>query len=346
MIGHILLQNQVDCSYLIGGVMAGQNTGFRWSSSSRVFVLEGDEYDTAFFDKTSKFLKFMPDILVINAVEFDHGDIFEDLEAIRRSFRHLLRRTPGDARIIANTDDPEVAALVGASYSQWREIGNGQKSNRLACIDAMKANAGLVTIQATYGKTLLKWSWCLPGLHNARNGLAAICAACELGVDPDLAADALSHFPGVKRRFQLRHVDQLRNIHVFEDFAHHPTSIRETIAGTRKLFADRRIVAWVEPATNTMRSGILAEDLTDALGSADFSVLLPVPPDRRHAISTSGAHGGLARTGESVVCLAALDDFEELLARVAEEGDVWLFMSNGTFQGTLDRAICYLKDGN
>lgn len=344
MIAHILQASDVPVSYLFGGVMVGGSTGFNWDPDSRIFVLEGDEYDTAFFDKTSKFLKFSPDILVINALEFDHGDIFRDLEDIRRAFRFLLRRTPETALVIANGSDSEVDALEQHAYSRWQRFGDSSCDRD--CSARIRQTApcdGKLSIEAVCNGQMYHWCWSLPGLHNARNGLAAALAAIELGIDAKLAFHQLDSFPGVVRRFQLRHHDGRRDIRVIEDFAHHPTAIGETIRGARELFPESRIVAVVEPATNTLRSGLLSVELSAAMSLADLGVLLPKPQTKRHAQTENAVSTPMDQVSNQVLQLTDLDDFEDRLSGLIKEGDVLLFMSNGTFQGALTGTIERLR---
>lgn len=344
MIAHILQASGVPVSYLFGGVLVGSSTGFNWDPESGIFVLEGDEYDTAFFDKTAKFLKFSPDILVMNALEFDHGDIFRDLEDIRRAFRFLLRRTPGNAVVIANSSDPEVQELENHCYSRWQWFGDsGVNSQNDGWIERTASCDGKLCIDGTVNGQNVQWRWSLPGMHNGRNGLAAILAAVELGIDPGKAACQLESFPGVLRRFQQRYLDPNRGIRVIEDFAHHPTAISETIRGARELFPESRIVAVVEPATNTLRSGMLTDDLFAAMDLADLSVLLPKPPTKRHAANDDSAHALIGQVESQVIQLTDLEDFEEWMERTIRKNDVLLFMSNGSFQGVLDRAIEFLR---
>lgn len=336
MVVHMLMSVGIPVSFMLGGVPVGWDGGFRHDPDSRVFVLEGDEYDTAFFDKTSKFLKFSPDCLIINALEFDHGDIFRDLEDIRRSFRFLLRRTPSRATVIANVDDTDVRALEPVCRSVWKRFGMNATEKLDGRVCAMEGRQGRIRVTADVQGVRCEWEWKLPGVHNAMNAVAAALGASAVGVKPDDALKALGSFRGVMRRFQIHLDSGPDGIQIIEDFAHHPTAIRNTIAAARELYPGRRIVAVVEPATNSIRSGMFQEDLTESMETSDMAVLLPIPPRGRSLVTAECP--APVRAGSDIVQIGARDAFREFLNQKCHPGDMLLFMSNGNLQGFLETA--------
>ncbi len=327
-----------DPSWLVGGLSPDLGQGVR-VGDGEVFVLEGDEYDTAFFDKRSKFLHYQARLLVVNNLEFDHADIFEDLEAIRRSFRLLLRTVPRTGRVVANLDDPEVAALVAGAPCPV--IGYSLRDPAAPWFG--EGAPGRVRARGPDGR-VVELTHGLVGSHQAANVLAAAAALDALGVPTAAIAAAVGSFRGVRRRAELR--GEVRGVRVYDDFAHHPTAIRSTLQGFRDLFPDRRLWAVVEPRSNTMRRAVFQHALTDSFGAADAVCLRAVPNPEKGAeagvldlarLTADLGARGLAATLHPDA--GAIVDF--LVPRVAP-GDVVVVLSNGGFEGIHERLLAAL----
>lgn len=342
LIVHILRECGLNPSGMFGGVLQGQESGFFWSPDSKIFVMEGDEYDTAFFDKTAKFLKFSPDFLVINAIEFDHADIFDSVSDIEKSFRFLLRRTAGNAVIFGNGEDERVVNLKSHSHSGFSTFGFGETNcNRVL---SLRYEAGKMHLSMEVKNEKLSLETSLVGRHNAMN-IAAACSVCmELGVPVNALEAAVECFPGVRRRFEQRAFNTATGTRVIEDFAHHPTSVSATIRGAREVFPDKRIVAFFEPASNTMRRGEMRQELISSLKLADIAFLLPIPESKRVLAGRTESRE-IGTETEKVIGLARDVDKETLIRKTIEPGDLLLFMSNGTLQGFLEKAIEIVRDG-
>jgi UDP-N-acetylmuramate: L-alanyl-gamma-D-glutamyl-meso-diaminopimelate ligase len=319
----------LDPSWLVGGIPLGLERGFHRGEGT-AFVLEGDEYDTAFFDKRSKFLHYQPRVLVLNNLEFDHADIFDGLEAIRRSFRHLLRTVPASGRVVANQDDPEVMGLAAAApcpvvtYSV-REPGAEWYG---------EAEPGALHVRGPQGLAL-SLEHGLVGSHQAWNLLAALAATAAYGLDVGQLAQGVETFPGVRRRGELR--GEAGGVAVYDDFAHHPTAIRGTLAGFRERFPGRRVWAVLEPRSNTMRRGRFQGELAGAFAAADRVCLRAVPdPDKTPAddrLDVTALAGAVTAAG---VPAQAFPDAAAIIAHLvprARSGDVVVVLSNGGFEG-------------
>lgn len=312
--------------FLIGGVPENFGISARLGGSS-LFVVEADEYDTAFFDKRSKFIHYRPRTLVLNNLEYDHADIFPDLDAIKRQFHHLVRTVPGNGRIIVWAEDPNLAEVL--KQGCWTPLERfGAEGDWQARLHAPDGGRFSVYRQ---GCELGEVDWSLSGLHNVNNALAAIAAAVHAGVAPAAAVEALAGFKGVKRRMELRGI--VRGITVYDDFAHHPTAIATTLAGLRQRVNGGRILAVLEPRSNTMRLGVHSDTLAPSLAAAD-EVLLYQPADLGWDLA------GVARTlGRRAQVFAALDPIVEHIAQHARHGDHVLIMSNGSFGGIHRRLL-------
>ena len=247
----------------------GQISAFpRAPAAARSFVIEADEYDTAFFDKRAKFVHYRPRHLVLTNLEFDHADIYPDLASIQRQFHHLMRTVPGSGRVTWNAADRALAAMLAMGCWTPRCGFARDASGRrgLACPADRGGWVG-VSSCCTAAQAAGVVRWPLIGLHNVENGLAAIAAAEGLGVEPAQAAEALAEFLGVRRRMELR--GEARGIRIYDDFAHHPTAVAATIDAMRRHAGSRRIIAVLEPRSNTMRLGHHREGLAAALAGAD-----------------------------------------------------------------------------
>ena len=294
----------------------------------QTFVIEADEYDTAFFDKRSKFVHYRPRTAVLNNLEFDHADIFDDLAAIERQFHHLLRTVPGkgphgSGRVVVNALEESLARVLHAGcWSEVRSFG--------AAVSDFTAVGEPHEFDVLYqGQPVGHVKWALTGVHNQLNALAAIAAAQHVGVSPEVASGALGHFENVKRRMEVRGSVTLAggSITVYDDFAHHPTAIRTTVDGLRrKVGHDQRILALFEPRSNTMKLGTMKAQLPWSLEHVDLAFCHGggLGWDAREALASMGSEAQVA------------DTIDELVAQVlaqARPGDHLLCMSNGSFGG-------------
>lgn len=310
--------------FLIGGVPGNFGISARLTGSP-FFVLEADEYDTAFFDKRSKFVHYRPRTAVLNNLEFDHADIFENLEAIRKQFNHLVRTVPGNGLIISNGADANLDdVLKRGCWSNVETFAEGTWKARP--LDAA-ASAFEVSVDREVLGTV---QWNLTGEHNMHNALAAIAAARHAGVPPREAIKALAQFEGVKRRMELR--GEANGIRVFDDFAHHPTAIRLTLEGLRGR-RQGRIVAVFEPRSNTMKLGVHRDQLADAFAAADLAFFFQPSYIDWPLQSVAEKVRGEALVRDSI------DGLVEAIAAHARPGDAIVIMSNGSFGGLHDALL-------
>jgi UDP-N-acetylmuramate: L-alanyl-gamma-D-glutamyl-meso-diaminopimelate ligase len=313
--------------FLIGGVPVNFGASARLGSTP-FFVIEADEYDTAFFDKRAKFVHYRPRTAVLNNLEFDHADIYADVSAIQRQFHHLVRIVPGGGRIVWNAADERLRETLAMGCWTPRE-GFARAAQAQALWSARAApGAGdfsrFEVLEAGRPQGTVEWP--LIGAHNVDNALAAIAAARHAGVPVQHAIEALGHFRGIARRMQLR--GEVRGVRVYDDFAHHPTAIATTVDGLRRrVGAAARIIAVLEPRSHTMRMGVHRDTLGPALAGAD-EVWLYTPPDLGwDAGAVLGAFGVRGHAAGEVARLA------RELARSVRAGDHVLVMSNGGFGG-------------
>ncbi len=308
--------------FLIGGVPADFEVSARLGSGA-CFVVEADEYDTAFFDKRSKFVHYRPRIAILNNLEYDHADIFPDLAAIERQFHHLVRTVPGNGRLIVNAEDENlVRVLAQGCWTPVDSFAIDAPAHWQARLDA--ADGSVFTVLRD-GAPLGTVHWAMAGRHNVMNALAALAAAAAAGFDPIEALPLFAHFTGAKRRLEL--VAERAGIRVYDDFAHHPTAIRTTLEGLRARHPEGRLLAVLEPRSNSMRLGAHADQLAPSLDPADAVVFLARPElawDARRVIDA------LRGDGHAEASVDALLARIGVLARV---GDTVVFMSNGGFEG-------------
>jgi UDP-N-acetylmuramate: L-alanyl-gamma-D-glutamyl-meso-diaminopimelate ligase len=325
--------------FLIGGVPSNFDSTARLGTGP-FFVIEADEYDTAFFDKRAKFVHYRPRTAILNNLEFDHADIYEDVAAIRRQFNQLLRTVPAAGRLIVNGEDAELAATLKMGCWTPCETFALAKAPRGGADDEWSANiatgsaAGRFTVLCR-GQAVAEVNWPLLGEHNVMNALAAIAAARHAGVAPARAAQALSTFLGVKRRMEIRGVaDQVT---VYDDFAHHPTAIATTLDGLRARVGGARIVAVLEPRSNTMKLGVHREQLAPALELADRTWFLNSADlgwDLPSAVAALGARASFAPDVDALV---------KGITQDSRPGDQVLVMSNGGFGGLHDKLLAALR---
>ncbi|KGE02718.1 UDP-N-acetylmuramate:L-alanyl-gamma-D-glutamyl-meso-diaminopimelate ligase [Pseudohaliea rubra] len=324
--------------FLIGGVPGNFGVSAR-EGGGQYFVVEADEYDTAFFDKRSKFVHYRPKTLVLGNLEYDHADIFPDLAAIQRQFHHLLRCVPGNGRILRPRDCPaldEVEALgCWTPVERWSLAGPGEAPAAADWEGRLQSRDGArLTLHGPAGDAGTV-EWLLPGQHNANNAIAAVAAAVHAGVTPERALAALARFRGVKRRLEL--LGEVAGVSVYDDFAHHPTAIAATLDALRARGCSGRLLALVEPRSNTMRMGRHREALAASVAAAD-RVYWYQPPGMDWSLEAVAAAG--------TVPASVSDDVERLVTAVvreAQKGDQIVIMSNGSFAGIHQRLLGALR---
>ncbi len=322
--------------FLVGGVPANFGCSARLGSSD-FFVVEADEYDTAFFDKRSKFVHYRPRTLTINNLEFDHADIFPDLAAIQRQFHHLVRCVPGEGLIVHRRGVPAIdQTLAQGCWTPCAAFDLGADSDAPWRAELLAQDGTLFRLFPPGGGPLtVRWEHC--GAHNVENALAAIAAAVHVGVAPGLAAEALADFRGVKRRLEL--LGEVAGVAVYDDFAHHPTAIATTLEGLRARGRQGRLVALIEPRSNTMRMGEHRDRLAAATAGAD-RVYWFQPPGLDWSLE--GVIAGSTAPAELA------QDVDELARRVAADarpGDQVVIMSNGSFGGLHRKLLAQLAAG-
>jgi UDP-N-acetylmuramate: L-alanyl-gamma-D-glutamyl-meso-diaminopimelate ligase len=328
--GWVLADGGADPSVFIGGIAENFGSSFR-VGGGRDFVIEGDEYDSAFFDKTAKFLKYLPDIAVVNNIEFDHADIYPDLAAIRLAFQRFVQLVPRRGLLLLGADNAEARALGARAHCQVQTFGMADHADWQAHDLEVEGTSTRFSVRRG-GEPVGSFEVPLPGAFNVRNALAALAVGVAVGLDTHTIARALRRFSGVRRRMQLR--GSAGDVAVYDDFAHHPTAIAETLAGVRSAFPGRRIWAIFEPRSATSCRRIFQDDFARALAAADVVVLPSVfrsalPPDER--LSVEQVVADLDARGVDARHIPAVDDIVRTIAREAHAGDLVVVMSNGGF---------------
>jgi len=302
--------------FLIGGVPENFGLSARLGETP-FFVIEADEYDSAFFDKRSKFVHYHPRTLVLNNLEFDHADIFEDLNAIKKQFHHLMRTVPSDGRVfIPNHDEALMAVKHMGCWSDVEYLGENWSARNL------KEDGSHFQVLLD-GNVQGEVTWSLMGDHNVNNALAAIAAARHVGVTPAVAIEALATFKSIKRRMEVK--GNVNHITVYDDFAHHPTAVKSTLAGLRAKVGDEKIIAVLEPRSNTMKLGVHKEALVNSLALADTVYCF----EDKHIQWSMKAL--FAEQGKSIHVETNIDSLVEQLAKEAKPHNHILIMSNGGF---------------
>ncbi len=329
MLAWILEYAQMAPGFLIGGVPENFALSARLGDTP-FFVIEADEYDSAFFDKRSKFVHYHPRTLVLNNLEFDHADIFENLNAIKKQFHHLLRTVPATGRIILPNQD---AALMSVKeMGCWSEV---EYLGEQWSADKVKEDGSSFSVFLNKEEQGCV-NWPLLGEHNINNALAAIAAARHVGVLPEIAIAALAEFKSIKRRLEVK--GTVNNITVYDDFAHHPTAIKTTIAGLRAKVGKERIIAVLEPRSNTMKLGVHKETLVDALAQADSVYCF------ESAGSSWSMQALFAEQGKVADISSDIETLATKLADAARAKDHILIMSNGGFGNIHQKLLVKLND--
>ncbi|NVK25572.1 MAG: UDP-N-acetylmuramate:L-alanyl-gamma-D-glutamyl-meso-diaminopimelate ligase [Gammaproteobacteria bacterium] len=333
MLAWILADAGFDPGYLIGGV-PGNFTVSATAGSNPFFVIEADEYDTAFFDKRSKFVHYLPNTLVMNNLEFDHADIFSDIEAIKTQFHHVIRIVPNNGLILTNADDPNLTETLEKGC--WTPVQNVHCTSDFESIATstgwhaklnnnslgLKDGANFDVVFA--GKPQGNINWTLTGRHNVNNALMAIGAARHAGIDIESAISSLNRFKTPKRRMEL--LSTKHEIHIYDDFAHHPTAIETTLAGLRNNVGKQRIIAVIEPRSNTMKMGIHKDTLVDSWQLANMVFIHQNDVDWQIPNNTATVYNSVDKIVEQVV-------------EVCQPNDHIVVMSNGSFAGIHQRLI-------
>lgn len=323
MLAWVLEKAGLEPGFLVGGVPLNFGVSARLGkvAPGAPFVIEADEYDTAFFDKRSKFVHYRPRTAILNNLEFDHADIFDDLAAIERQFHHLVRTVPARGRLVVNAREEALQRVLAMGC--WSEVQRfGARKEEPGALRARGEPHAFDVLRGSLKIGRVEWS--LLGEHNQLNALAAIAAAEHVGVAPELAAKALARFENVRRRLELR--GEAGGVKVYDDFAHHPTAIRTTVNGLRRKVGAQRILAVFEPRSNTMKLGAMKAQLPWSLEEADL------------AFCHSGGLGwdaaqALAPMGKQALVCATIDELVQRVVAATRPGDHVLCMSNGGFGG-------------
>ena len=328
----LLTDAGLDPGFLIGGELRNFGRGFRDGAGPH-FLLEGDEYNAAFFDRGPKFLHYEPRTLIVNNIEFDHSDLYADLDSIRDAFRRLVALVPPEGTILANLEDANVASVVEGAAA--RVVGVGLGAAEVTAEDVSVGAGGTAFTLRQQGAPPLRLELPLFGSHNLRNALMALSAARSLGVPDGRLAASLPRFEGVKRRLEV--LGEKRGVLYVDDFAHHPTAVFETLSAARKRWPDRRIWGVFEPRSITAGRSFFQSEYERAFLPADSVVLAPVFHAARFPATelidrekiTRAIEGG----GRVAFAPESVEEIEPLLEREAREGDVVILMSSGDFAG-------------
>jgi UDP-N-acetylmuramate: L-alanyl-gamma-D-glutamyl-meso-diaminopimelate ligase len=321
----------LDPTFMIGGIVREFDANFRLGNGEH-FVSEGDEYDTAFFDKESKFLHYRPDIAIITSVEFDHADIFDDLDAIKRSFKKFVSLLPKDGLIIAHLDDPNIVEVVQDAPCEVQ--GYGQSNKLDWSLYDVQADGGMTHFKVRKkGKEWAKLAVQLPGTHNCLNSLAVAAVLHRIGVAPKEINEGLNKFGGIKRRQEVRGI--VNKVTVIDDFAHHPTAVKETLKALKDAYAGQRLITVFEPRTNSSRRAIFQKDYISCFDSSDFTFIREPVPLKNVATEELFSAEKLAmdlnkRKLQAESC-PDTDTILDKLLPILQENDVVAILSNGGF---------------
>jgi UDP-N-acetylmuramate: L-alanyl-gamma-D-glutamyl-meso-diaminopimelate ligase len=344
----VMDRGRLDPSFLVGGVVQNFGASFRVTGSD-YFIIEGDEYDTAYFDKGPKFMHYLPELAIVNNIEFDHADIYPNLEAVKLAFRRLMNLVPGNGRLIAGWDSQPVRDVVAAMgkrlFSRLETFGT--------CDDALWQARDL-----DYSEGMMRFSvfregakWAefqtpLIGDFNVRNSLAVIIAADAWGIERQAIADAFVTFKSVRRRFEVR--GEVNGVIVIDDFAHHPTAVRETLKALRLKYKDRRIIAVFEPRSRTSCHATFQNDYVTAFLPADYVIISRVFDAQRAAemggvLDVSKLIENISVQGKPAFAITDVDEIVRQLTQELRSGDVVAIMSNGAFGGIHEKLLAELS---
>ena len=349
LVGSLLLRTGRDPSLLVGGHALDFDGSFREGAGDH-FVVEGDEYDTAFFDKTPKFLHYHPRTLVVTSVEFDHADIYRDLDHVKQSFRTLLRQMPRDGCVVAALAHDGVRDVAGDAVCPVVGYGVGEPARALAwSAQTLEPDASSTRFELHRdGRRVGSGRLPMHGAHNVENALAALAVVERLGVPTGDALAALEHFRGVRRRLEVR--GEAGGVTVLDDFAHHPTAVEATVGAVRARYPGRRVIAVFEPRTNTSRRKIFQQRYAECFDRADRVVVRIVPDapiysatgEVTERFSAEALAADVNARGVPAVALPDVDAIVAHVAQRAEPGDVVVVMSNGDFGGVWEKLLAAL----
>jgi UDP-N-acetylmuramate: L-alanyl-gamma-D-glutamyl-meso-diaminopimelate ligase len=344
----VMDQGGLEPTFLIGGVAQNFGVSFRVKRSD-YFIIEGDEYDTAYFDKGPKFMHYLPEIAVVNNIEFDHADIYTDLAAVKLAFRRLMNLVPANGKLIVGWDSPNVRDVVGSMgqklFTQLETFGTSEDARwRVSDADFSGATSKFTVTCA--GKHWGKFETPLIGDFNLLNCLAVIIAADAWGIGREAIADALATFKNVRRRVEIR--GEERGVTVIDDFAHHPTAVRETLRGLRNRYRERRLIAVFEPRSWSSRLAVFQDEYATAFASSDYVVIAGVFDSQKvgekgKSLNTTKLIEDIS-TGRPAFLFPDADTIIEHLLPQLREGDVVAIMSNGGFGGIHEKLLHHLKN--
>ena len=329
--------NGLNPSYLIGGIPNNLGAGARFTDS-RWFIIEGDEYDTAFFDKRSKFVHYQPEVAILNNLEFDHADIFDDLAAIKKSFSHLIRLVPRNGLLLGNGDEPNLTDLLNVTHCPVKRFGLGEDN----AVRGFNLQFGATA--TTFEIPSFKFHLNLVGEFNVRNALAVVAAAKHCGLKNQQIQAAFDTFKGIKRRMEIRGI--AGGVTVVDDFGHHPTAIRETLKALRIRYAREKIWAVFEPRSNTTRRNVFQKELAESFADANAVVISEVArleqlaPEER--LNPEQLMADIKAAGKDAAYLPDADAIVEHIAKGAMGGDVVCVFSNGGFDGIHGKLLARL----
>ena len=327
-----------DPSFMIGGIPKNLGEGAEFNDSS-YFVLEGDEYDTAFFDKRSKFIHYLPELLIVNNIEFDHADIFDNLEMVKRSFRHVLRIVPQNGMVLLNGDDPNCREVASECHAQMLEVGFGMHCARRISDVAYSADGSRFKLDED------TWEIPLLGEFNVRNAAMAISAARFYGASSEKIREGLASFQGIARRQEVR--GEIAGVTVIDDFGHHPTAIAQTLTGLRQRYTGQRLWAIFEPRSNTTRRAVFQQQLPDALKLADGVFISQVARLDQLAegerLHPEGVVQAIADSGRPAFYEKDANAIVERIIPLVRPKDVIVVFSNGGFDGIHDKILARLR---
>lgn len=340
----VMDQGGLNPTFLIGGVAQNFGVSFRVTDSD-YFIIEGDEYDTAYFDKGPKFMHYLPEIAIVNNIEFDHADIYDDLDAVKLAFRRLMNLVPGNGKLIAGWDNQNVREVVASMgqklFTQLETFGLCEDAKwRLTDVDFAGETSRLAVVRE--GEEWGRFETPLIGEFNLLNCLAVIIAADAWGIRRDAIRAALSSFKNVRRRAEVR--GEARGVTVIDDFAHHPTAVRETLRGLRKRYDGRRLVAVFEPRSWSSRLAVFQTEYADAFTSADYVVIASVFDSQKalekgKTLDTARLIDDISRQNKPAFLLPGANEIVEHLLPQLRAGDVVAIMSNGGFGGIHDTLL-------
>lgn len=340
-----LYRASLDPTFMIGGIVKEFDANFRLGQGD-YFIAEGDEYDTAFFDKESKFLHYQPQVAVLTSIEFDHADIFADLSVIKNAFRKFINLIPKDGLLIANFDDDNVLEVIENANCRIESYGL-RSTYDWTIQDISTHNAASTFSVLKNGRHWAEMNLAMTGTHNCLNALSVCAVMNQLGVAPDVVRGGLETFQGVKRRQEVRGV--AKNITVIDDFAHHPTAVKETLSALKKAYPDNRLVTVFEPRTNSSRRAIFQKDYVHSFDNAELVFLRePIPIDGLNEEELfSSSRLATELSGKKSIPAEAYPTTDEILDRlsqVLESGDIVAILSNGGFDNIHTRLLNQIRE--